>query len=307
MASVLTRFLTGSVHAYDFSGIPLRESAVTPAAVFPVDAGVEPRSISVAPDLRRAVYTTDAEMVCLDRDGNTLWQHDFGPDSPSAHVPRADCRFSLDGTVVWLYQPDNMAGRDDVDRWVTVTADTGTVIARIKLDTAGEGAHHHVHPDGEHMLLDVGEGQDGSRMYRARLHQDVIELTEYPWTDRVLVSLSPDGRHFMTVDQDQGDVAFHAYPDGDTVTRVPAESFGHPDDSYVEWSGGYLDNGLAVVVIGGEAAADEWYRHHIVDVRTGQVRGALDTPSRDMYDLEPLGDGSWLSTHDDDTMWRHTP
>lgn len=304
---MLTRFVTGSVHAYDFSDIPPQESAAVPAAVFPIDTGVEPRSNTVAPDLRRAVYTTDDEMVCVDRDGNTLWEHDFGPDSLSKHVPRADCRFSLDGTVVWVYQPDNMAGRDKLDRWVAVAADTGTVIAHVKLDTAGEGAHHHVHPDGEHILLDVGEGQDGSRLYRGRLHQNVIELTEYPWTDRIIVGLSPDGRHFMTVDQDQADVAFHTYPDGDTVTTVPVESFGYDTgEAYVEWSGGYLDTDTAVVVIGGETDDEEWYRHHLVDVGTGQVHGTLDTQSRNVYDLEPLGDGTWVSTRDDDQLWRQT-
>ena len=205
--------------------------------------------------------------------------------------------------------PDAMAGRGDgLDHWLAIDAETGAIIARTELNCAGHGGHQFAHPHGVHMLLDVGEGQDGSRGYRGHLDRDVIELTAYPWTDRSLVSLAPDGHHFMTVHHDQEDVAFHAYPDGEVLVRIPVESFGcDPDEAYVEWAGGYLDSETAIVTIGGETEHEqEWYRHHLVDARTGQVHGTLDTQTRDAYDIEPLGDGSWLSTDDDDRLRRHT-
>ncbi|MEV5543316.1 hypothetical protein AB0L13_41495 [Saccharopolyspora shandongensis] len=309
ISSVVTRFVAGSVHAYDFSGSPAVESAAVPVATFPVGAAIEPRSHAVAPNLLRAVYATADEMVCIDREGKTLWQLGFGPGAQEPYNAMASCEFSLAGTVVWLYMPDAMAGRGDgLDHWLAIDAETGSVIARTELDCAGHGGHQFAHPDGAHMLLDVGEGQDGSRVYRGRLDRDAIELTAYPWTDRSLVSLAPDGHHFMTVHHDQEDVAFHTYPGGELLVQIAVESFGYdPDEAYVEWAGGYLDSETAIVTIGGETEDEqEWYRHHLVDARTGQVHGTLGTQTRDAYDIEPLGDGSWLSTDDDDRLRRHT-
>ncbi|MCP2324160.1 hypothetical protein HDA40_002667 [Hamadaea flava] len=308
MPRVVTRFVAGSVHAYDFSGSPAGDSPAVPAATFPVRAAVEVEDHAVAANLLRAVYTTADEMACIDREGDILWRLGFGAGAQELYNASAHCAFSPAGTMVWLYLPDAMAGRGDgLDHWLAIDAETGAIIARTELDCAGHGGHQSAHPDGMHMLLDVGEGQDGSRVYRGRLDRDVIELTAYPWTDRSLVGLAPDGHHFMTVHHDQEDVAFHAYPDGEVLARIPVESFGYdPDEAYVEWAGGYLDSQTAIVSIGGETEDEQqWHQHHLVDARTGQVHGTLDIQTRDAYDLEPLGDGSWLST-DDDGLWRHS-
>ncbi|WP_319460876.1 hypothetical protein [Micromonospora sp. RTP1Z1] len=308
ISRVVTRFTAGLVRAYDFSATRV-ESAAAPVAVFPIVEAVEVESHAVAPNLRRAVYATADEVVCVDRESKTLWRLGFGPGAEVPYNAAASCEFSLDGTVVWVYRPDAMSGRGDgLDRWLAVDTETGGVVAHVELDCAGHGGHQFAHPDGAHMLLDVGEGQDGSRVYRGRLDRDVIDLTAYPWIDRSLVSLAPDGHQFMTVHHDQEDIAFHAYPNGEVLIRIPVESFGYdPDEAYVEWTGGYLDSETAVVTIAGETEDEqEWYRHHLIDVRTGQVHGTLDTQTRDAYDLEPLGDGSWLSTDHDDRLWRHT-
>ena len=47
------------------------------------------------------------------------------------------------------------------DRWLVLDAVDGRVVAEALLPTVGQGAHQVVHPDGRHVLLDVGEGQDG--------------------------------------------------------------------------------------------------------------------------------------------------
>ncbi|MER5266021.1 hypothetical protein ABTZ99_28435 [Actinosynnema sp. NPDC002837] len=303
MTDVVTRFLDGAIHAFDFPDGAVADSV----AVFELPTGVEPDGHDVAPDLGRAVYATGDEVVCVDRAGKALWRWGFGPGSARRAASAANCRFSADGTEVWLYLPDAMAGRGP-DRWVVLSAATGDLTAAAELACAGHGGSQFAHPDGVHVLLDVGEGQDGSQVYRGRLVPDGLDVAAYPWSDRSLVDLAPDGGHFMTVHHEQEDVAFHTHPDGEVVVRVPVESFGHdPEEVYVEWAGGYLDADTAIVVLGGETEdEEEWHRHHLVDVRTGEVRGTLDTPSRDAYDVEPRGDGSWLSTDDDGRPRRHT-
>ncbi|MEW2129834.1 hypothetical protein [Streptomyces sp. NPDC005435] len=190
-----------------------------------------------------------------------------------------------------------MAGRGGCDQWVVYDADSGEVLARRQLETVGHGAFHHVHPLDGSVYLDIGEGQDGVVTVRGTLGADgVPEFTTYPWSDRCLIGLAPGGERFMSVEHGQTDVAFHAHPGGDVLLALSVEDFGYdPEETFVEWSGGYLTPDTAVVTLGGETEdGDEWFRHHLVDVRTGTIGGEITTEVSDPYDLTPLGDGSWL-------------
>ncbi|MFE9927074.1 hypothetical protein ACFYQA_37800 [Streptomyces sp. NPDC005774] len=191
-----------------------------------------------------------------------------------------------------------MAGRNRPDQWVALNATTGAVIAQADLDTVGHGGQQLVHQAGDQMFLDVGEGQDGSVIYRASLAGDRMDLICYPWSDRCLIDLAPDGRQFMTVDHEQADVAIHTYPDGEVTFTLAVDAFGHdPDEIYMEWSGGYLNQDTVIVTLAGETEdEEEWFRHYRVDVSSGQVQTAFDAHGENPYDIRPLGDGSWLTT-----------
>ncbi|MGM1058695.1 hypothetical protein [Saccharothrix sp. Mg75] len=298
---VVTRHVDGSVHALTLPDGPV--------AVFPLPGGVEPAGHSAAPDLGRLAYTVDDALVCLDADGRELWRVDFGPAGTKRFAARPDCAFSLDGGVVWLYRPDAMSKRGDTDRWVVVDAATGAVLAEADLGSEGHGGSHFPHPDGVHVLLDVGEGQDGARVYRGRFEGGAVELDPYPWADRCLVDLAPGGDGFMTVDHEQGDVAFHAYPGGEVLARTTAEPFRTgPGHVCFEYAGGYLDDGTALVavIVYDEDTDDEEFAHHLVDVRTGEARGRLETGARDAGDVRPVGGGSWLTTDDDGRFTRRS-
>jgi hypothetical protein len=266
------------------------------AASFPI--GVDrPDSVAVSPDLLRAVYATPEFVACVDERGAEAWRFELGPALPRPGGLVA-CAYALDGATVWVYAPDAMARGAGPDRWLALDAGTGRIVAAAELPTAGQGASQFAHPDGVHVLLDVAEGQDGACLYRGRLEGGRIEVDEYDWSDRTMVALSPDGRHFMTVEHGQDDAAFHAYPDGSVVARVSVEALGHdPGDAFVEWIGGYVDPATAVVtVVGEDEDEEEWFRRYLVSPHTGAVLAPLDTPSRDVYDIEPLGDGTWLTT-----------
>jgi hypothetical protein len=205
-----------------------------------------------------------------------------------------------------------MAERGRADHWAILDAETGAVIDKVDLGTSGHGAMHYAHPNGTDHLIDVGEGQDGSFIFRGSLSEGALDLFAYPWNDRCMIGLSPDGSHFMTVHHEQADVVFHAYPNGDPVLQLSVDAFGHdPDEAYVEWSGGYLDDNTAIVTITGADEDEdeddcEWHRHYFVDLSTGDVGPELSTASQHPYDIEPLGDRSWLTTHADGrpVRWR---
>lgn len=292
---VFTRLVSGDLCAYDLTAET--HGLLEPAAVFPVEPGEEAMGHAVSADLARAAYTTRNAVACVGADGGELWRYDLEPRSDEKYGHRPSCAFSLDGGVMWVYRPDAMAGRRASDQWVALDAGSGTVIAHADLGTVGHGGEHFPHRGGRHMLLDVGEGQDGSTIFRGDLDDGALEVFTYPW-NRCLIDFAPGGGHFMTVDHDQTDVSFHTYPDGEVTLRLPIEAFGgDPDKAFIEWSGGHLDSETAIVTIAGETDDEQdWHRHHRVDLRTGLVGAEFDAHSQTPYDIEPLGDGSWLTT-----------
>ncbi|WP_327135968.1 hypothetical protein OG311_38475 (plasmid) [Streptomyces sp. NBC_01343] len=296
---VVTRHFDGRIHAYDLARAGFGELA--PTAVFRPRAGDEVVSSAVRPDLRGAVYTTLNEIVSLTPAGEVAWTSSFEPHSDTPYGHRPCCALAPDARTVWVYRPDVMAGRGQSDQWVAYDADSGAVVARHELETSGHGGVHLVHPTDGSVYLDVGEGQDGTVIFRGAVPATGAEpeFATYPWVDRCLVGMAPGGEQFMTVDHGQNDVAFHHHPSGDVLFTLPVEAFGHdPEADFVEWAGGYLTPDTAVVTLGGEDedAQREWYRYHLVDVRTGTVAGELAVEvRRSPYELAPLGDGTWLT------------
>lgn len=282
-----------------------------PAVVFQPRDGEEVVASVVRQDLERVVYTTLNGVVCLTRASDLVWASDFEPHSDVRHGHRPGCVLSVDGRTVWVYRPDAMAGRGG-DQWVVYDTDSGTVLARRELETVGHGAGHHVHPVDGSIYLDVGEGQDGAVVLRGTAGADgEVEFVTYPWRDRCLIDLAPGGQQFMTVDHGQEDVAFHRHPSGDLLFTLSLEAFGYdPEATFVEWCGGYLAPDTAVVTVGGEGEdEEEWFRYHLVDVNTGTVGGEIAVEVTNPYELEPLGDSSWLTDGPDGhpVRWSRAP
>ncbi|WP_189716766.1 hypothetical protein [Streptomyces phaeofaciens] len=308
---VITRHRDGRIRAYVVdSGV---FGVLEPAAVFRPRPGDEVVDSVVRPDLERVVYTTLNSVVCLTRAGDLVWTSDFEPHSDRPHGHRPGCALSADGRTVWVYRPDAMAGRGGADQWVVHDADSGAVLARRKLETVGHGAGHHTHPVDGSIYLDIGEGQDGSVILRGTAGADgEVEFMTYPWSDRCLIDLAPDGQQFMTVDHGTADVSFHRHPGGEVLFTLPVEAFGYdPEETFMEWNGGYLTSDLAVVTLGGEGeeGEEEWFRHHLIDLRTGTPSGEFAVEVTHPYELDPLGDGSWLTDGPDGgpVRWSRAP
>ncbi|MER5381932.1 hypothetical protein ABT040_16865 [Streptomyces sp. NPDC002688] len=302
--SIPTRLLDGRICAYDLS--PDLRGVLAPTAEFRPLPDDEVKSHTVFADLQRAVYTTLNSVVCAAADGTELWRSDLRPLSDRLHGHWPGCALSLDEREVWVYRPDAMAGRNGPDRWVVLDARTGATVAGVDLETVGHGGQQYRNASDGHILLDVGEGQDGSVIYRAALDGAEVRLTRYPWPDRCLIDLAPDGRQFMTVDHGQADVAFHNYPAGDTTLVLTADAFGHEaEDAYIEWSGGYLTPDSALITIACEIDPEddedlddderEGHRHYHLDLLTREIT-EFPVTSHNSYDLTPLGDGTWLTS-----------
>ncbi|MFJ9695648.1 hypothetical protein [Kitasatospora sp. NPDC101183] len=316
MVAPFTRLVDGLIHAY--RPAPDEVGVLAPVASLRPAAGDEVVDHTVAADLSFACYTTLNALVRVAADGTEAWRAPFEPRSTAVHGHHPGCALSADGRVVWVYRPDAMAGRGREDRLVAFDAATGEALAEEELETVGHGAVQLVHPTSGEVLCDVGEGQDGTVVYRASLSGGGdggggrMELTRYPWDDRCLIGLSPDGRHFLTVDHAQNDLTVHTFPGGEEVFTLTVDAFGQdPERIYVEWAGGYLDGDTLLISLMGEVEEDdededeEWFRSYRVDARTGHVHGELATHGEGSYDLIPLGDGSWLTGSPGEHPVRH--
>ncbi|MFF2521348.1 hypothetical protein [Streptomyces liangshanensis] len=293
---VITDHRDGLIRAY--ARDPGVLGVLEPVAEFRPAAGDEVVDVGVRPDLERAVYATANSVTCLTRSGDPVWTSYLEPRSDERYGHRPGCSWSLDGRTVWVYRPDAMAGRGRWDHWVVHDADNGAVLASWELETVGHGGEHHVHPVDGSIYLDIGEGQDGSVILRGTVGPDgEPRFVTYPWDDRILIGLAPDGGQFMTVDHGQADVAFHHAPGGDVILSLSVDAFGFdPEETFMEWSGGYLTPDLAVVTVVGEGDdQEEWSRHYVVDVRTGRIDGEFAAEVANPYHLHLLGDSTWLT------------
>ncbi|KOX16954.1 hypothetical protein [Nocardiopsis sp. NRRL B-16309] len=302
---VLASFSATDILAHAFTS-PARDGAAVPdpAARFPL--GEEPQRVAVASGLDRAAYTTDHDLVGVDADGTVAWRLSLDAPPASEHYMsgRSSIAFSADGSLLWLYRPDlAWHGPGRTDSLHAVDAATGEVLAGARLRSIGHGAEVRPHPDHGHVLVGVGEGQDGGATFHARLDGDALVVTPYPLTG-YFQDLSPDGRMFSVSDHDE--VTFHAFPSGEPVSRVGVGAFGYDEERFEtlfvgQTGADFLDERTAVVAVTGEAVAPEdggpyvqdFHENHAVDAATGRVLGPLPEPSRHAERLTVLGDGSW--------------
>lgn len=292
----------GRWHVYDLS--ENRLGSLRPVASY--DAPTERDSREAHPSLDGLVYATATHVVRLGADGSVRWRHELGEPTVPRYSAFVSCEFSLDGEFVWVYVPDALLDRGP-DRLLVLDAD-GTAVAQAVLETAGHGAGLLAHPDG-HMIVEIGEGQDGPTILRCRTEAGVLLMEKYPWFDRVLIGFSPDGSRFMTVDHGFGeDAAFHSYPSGEVVAVVTKSQLGaYDEEARIDWVGGYLDASTAIVaVIGYDEDTDkDWYRCHLVDPASGRVRGEWQVDTDYVDNVRPLGDGTWLQVRKDQHPQRH--
>lgn len=61
------------------------------------------------------------------------------------------------------------ATSDGVDHWLVLDSGDGSVLPETSIDAVGVGAEHFRHPDGVHVGLSVGEGQDGALVFWGRI------------------------------------------------------------------------------------------------------------------------------------------
>ncbi|MPY34148.1 hypothetical protein FNH09_23730 [Streptomyces adustus] len=299
------------LEVYDLYDVLAGERA--PTAVFPLpwpgwDRGVH----SVSPDGTFAVFSGQRAVRAVGPGGEPLWEYRhgcWGPVLDHTHTgdeqevcygsEHGSCRVSDDGRFVWAHVVPAPGEQDWLECWVVLDARDGREVARLPLDSAASGSHHISHPDGLHMGLCIGMGQDGILLHWARW--DGEKLTGWDLNDtldRILMDVHPGHPGFLTVEHYGTDLRLHAL-DGTVLAEGEPESSDDEDPPCWDYGCGFVD---ADTVIASTVDSDDdpdWARHWLLDARTLRTRGAITYPTGrvDSY-VCPLGDGTWL-TYDD--------
>ncbi|WP_433793204.1 hypothetical protein [Actinoplanes sp. CA-252034] len=285
-------------------GVDIYDSELTLVHTVPLELSDDDHGYCVSHSRDRLIHVTFEWLTCLDVEGRELWRVALPPGDPTS-IGRTGCDFSADDRRLWVYVPQVMTGRGGRDQWIVLDAVTGAELARHELPTAGQGDSHLAFEDGR-MLLDVGEGQDGTQCFLASPDIPVVHLDE--WDARVPLDLSPDGSRILTVDHEGEDAAVHDRPGGPPLVRIPLSAFGDlgSGDAFIEFNGGFLDASTVIVVVAGEdeKTEEEWWKHFTLDSQTGEVTGELGISTIDQYDLTPLGDGTYVISDTDGTLHR---
>ncbi|MFJ4848682.1 hypothetical protein [Streptomyces sp. NPDC088733] len=280
-----------------------------PSAVFALpwpgwDRGVD----SVSPDGTFAVFSGQRAVRAVGTDGQTLWEYRhacWGPELDHPHSgdeqevcrgsEHGSCRVSDDGRLVWAHVVAGSAEGDWQERWVVLDARDGRELARLPLDSVAEGSHHLCHPDGVHMGLCIGMGQDGILLHWAR--RDGEELTGWDLNkgmDRILMDVHAAHPGFLTVEHYGGDLRLHALDGTVLAEAVPESADDEERDDAWGYDCGFVD---AATVIASLTDADEdLTRHWLLDARTLEIRGEVTYPAGAVDSwIRPLGDGTWLT------------
>ncbi|MFG2339853.1 hypothetical protein [Streptomyces yangpuensis] len=283
---------------------------LAPTAVFPVpwtgwDRGVD----SVSPDATFAVFSGQRAVRAVGSDGKQLWEYRhgcWGPELGHPHtgdeqevcrgLEHGSCRVSDDGLLVWAHVVHGADEHDWQEYWVVLDARDGHELARLPLDSAAAGSHHVSHPDGIHMGLCIGMGQDGILLHWARW--DGKRLTSWDVNeglDRILMDVHNGLEGFLTVEHYGADLRLHAL-DGAVLAEGAPESGDDENPAGWDYGGGFIDAETVIAsTIDSEEDPDR-ARHWILDARTLHVRGGISYPTGPVTSYaRPLGDGTWLT------------
>ncbi|MER7707010.1 hypothetical protein ABTX81_29430 [Kitasatospora sp. NPDC097605] len=282
-----------------------------PAAVFPVPrSGWEHGGQSVSPDGSFAVFAEQRAVRAVASDGSTLWEYPhacwgYGSDHPHTDDGPAvcpgpehgSCLVSDDGRLVWAHVASVSAAQNSREHWVLLDAGDGGELARRPLrDSMSFGSRHLAHPDGAHVGLTIGMGQDGVLLHWARWNGVELEGRIVSRDlDRILADVHPGHPGFLTVGHDGCDLRLHG-PDGTVLVHREPEQGEDEDPPCWDHDCGFVDADTVIASTLDSADDPEHARHWLLDARTLEIRGAVGYPAGpvDSY-ARPLGDGTWLT------------
>jgi hypothetical protein len=253
---------------------------------FPLPSGWR-ASHWVAPDLHFAAVSERDRVLAIDRRGRVVWQYTHHPwgggDSESG-----SCWVSADGSQVWATTPT----ASGPDQWLVFDASDGRILGASQLQCMAAGSHPVPHPDGRHVGLSVGEGQDGAELYWGHWQHGRPVVARLDDRSRVLIDVLPSGGQYLTTPHSDSDgtVAVHEFPGGRVLARISNSAVLREGD-WFDYTAGYVTEHLIIVGSAEEQA------HLLLAPDTLALIGRVEYPPGHTKEcITPTGCGTWLTS-----------
>jgi hypothetical protein len=120
---------------------------------------------------------------------------------------------------------------------ILVDVPAAKVLDRLTLDTYEAGALTLVHPTDATVLLDLGEGQDGSTTFVVRSYDDRL-VVERVFANIMPASFSPDGKRLLAMPHIEEEAQLFAWPSLDRIAALDAAGAGV--DGYFDFFGCFV-------------------------------------------------------------------
>ncbi|MFF3849108.1 hypothetical protein [Streptomyces sp. NPDC002328] len=258
-------------------------------------------------------HSGDEQEVCrglesgscrISDDGRFVWAHvvattaDAGPTG-AGEGPETGTGEHPGEEDAGAWEVDGGAGAWE-ERWVVLDARDGRELARLPLASAAAGSHHLSHPDGVHMGLSIGMGQDGVLLYWARWDGEKLTAWDLDETaGRILTDVHPGHPGFLTTEHYGEDLRLHSLDGAVLATAEPEPADEEPP--CWDYGCGFVDADTVIASTLDSCETPEDGGHWLLDARTLEIRGPVAYPegtgAAHSY-VRPLGDGTWL-TYDD--------
>jgi hypothetical protein len=185
---------------------------------------------------------------------------------------------------------------------VVLDASEGRVLGSSPLRCHAAGSHPIAHPDGRHVGLSVGEGQDGAEVYWGHWQDDRPVVVRLDDRSRVLIDVRPSGGEYLTTPHtsSEGSIAVHAFPSGRVVASLPASAVLEQDD-WFDFTAGYVTDEMVLV------ASVERQEHFLLGATLAPLGVVGYPPGHPKECITPSGKGTWMTSdflsgrHD---LWR---
>lgn len=285
--------------------------------------GADVSMSAVCPDLTRVLIGRQDQVSVLDQRGATLWSVAHTRWGTGYSLSGSG-RFSADGQLVWITVPETPldteadgglihgpgGGDSDSgdgqevegsgwavkdtwgDQWWVLDAATGAVKGRGRLGVEATGSVMIPHPNGIHLGLAVGLGQDGSRIYWGYLRDGSLRVATDGDDTWSLADIHPDGIAYLTLSREGAELTVRDFPSHLVLARRHYQDILRPGEMGCYAS--YLDAEHIIA----ETVDGSWrcVRHIVLNAQDLRVIGEVHYPPPIAASYLQAGrDGTWLT------------
>jgi len=140
--------------------------------------------------------------------------------------------------------------RGDGDCWLVLELSSGRVVGDATLGCVMAGCSAIPHPDGRHVGLSVGMGQEGSQIYWARHdHAEGLVVLHAMEGDDILTDVHPSGKGFLTSSVSGKCLSAYPFPPGGPPVVRAVGDLSDSDSDAFDYRAAYIDSQHVVAAL----------------------------------------------------------